>query len=200
MRHWLGSVLALAVLVACGGEGALPRGDELEPAPTSNVPAAPIVEEPAATNDDESVSAPPPATEPSKPLDAELVISGMKPRGSAGPHVFAVLREPEHVLRQWFSAAGDARVDDGLDVDFTTDVIVYADLGQQPGIWKYFTGAAARQYDDRIEVELVIGVLNDECGAAAALSYPYAFVRVPASDLPYVAVEREDLPDCYYSE
>jgi hypothetical protein len=198
MKQWWSGIVAVATLVACGGQGALPRGDEIAAPPTADVTAMPAADESQASRDDDSVSAPPAPTGPSTPLAAELLISGFKLSGASGPHAFTVLREREQVLGHWQSAIGDADapLDARLDLDFSSNVIIFADLGQQPDIWKYFTGAAARQYEDRVEVELIVGVNGNDCGRAAALSYPYAFVRVAASDLPYVGVEREDLPDC----
>lgn len=200
MRHGLSSVVALATLVACSGQGAPERAeDPIAPTPASTT-VAPFVEEPH-VDDAEGTSEPPPAelppAEPSTPLDAELLISALKSSGSSHPHAFTVLSERAQVLEHWQNAIGDDErpLDERLDVDLGSNVIIFADLGEQPDIWRHFAAVSARKLEDRVEVELVIGAPG-YCERATALSYPYAFVRVALSDLPYVAVEREELPDC----
>jgi hypothetical protein len=159
---------------------------EAEPAPsTTALPTEPPAPE---------LSAP---EEPSTPLDVELLVSTFRPDelvlDRTGPqHLFEVVRDADRLSALWRSTLGRGGAP---AIDFTANVVIYADLGVQPAIWKYITGVSARQFAERVDVQVEVGTSGD-CDRAAAESYPAAFARVPRSDLPYSVSEREDLPDC----
>ena len=84
MRQWLSSVVALAMLSACGGQAELQRGgDDRTPPESVDVPDLPAADETESASDDGSMSddesaSPPPIEEPSTLLDAELMVSGFR--------------------------------------------------------------------------------------------------------------------------
>ena len=187
--------LALLPLLACGPAVAPPGGAAPE-GPAAPTPASPTPSPTVDPNLPPAEPGPPPAPYEATGLEGALEVRRLG-RWSQSPYQQAertVIRDAESLARLWARLGAEQ---EQPQVDFATDVVIVAAMGQRPSGGHEITVRRAAVEQGGLLVEVLTRTPGGNCSTTMALTQPVEVVAVAAAGAePVKFVEREERQDC----